>query len=92
LVFDAPELKNRTASSGEEQGVVAPEHYEIQTKIDDSASLASIASVRFKAKVDGARVVPFDLVTSLRVSRVTGEGGRPCLSFKSLGRKTLPST
>ncbi|HEY6340258.1 MAG TPA: M1 family aminopeptidase [Bryobacteraceae bacterium] len=76
LTHRESEWKGGTASSVEDHNLVAPEHYRIEAKIESSASLAASAAIRFKAKIDGARVIPFDLVSALRVSRVTDEGGR----------------
>jgi hypothetical protein len=70
------ELKNGTASSSEDHSVAGPERYRIESKIENSAALNASATIQFKAKVDGARVVPFDLISTLRVTRVTAEGGR----------------
>jgi Peptidase family M1 domain len=80
LAHRESELKNGTASSAEDQGVAAPEHYRIESRIDNSAALSAVATVRFKTKEEGVRVVPFGLTSALRVARVTGEDGR-ALSF-----------
>ena len=72
--FDA-EWKGQRASSNEDKRVAAAEHFQIETTIN-GGQLTGVADIRAAGKVDGARVVSFDLAPSLRVAKVTGDGGR----------------
>jgi hypothetical protein len=76
----AAEWKTQKASSSEDRRVAAAEHYQVQTVIAGGGGITGSATVRLNVKQDGARVIPLELLAKLRVSRVTGEGGRE-LSF-----------
>lgn len=76
----ADEYKNGTASGSQKNSVVHIEHQQLDTTIEKSANLAGQSITTFVARVNGARVIPFDLHRTLRVQRVTSEGGEP-LSF-----------
>lgn len=52
----------------------AVQHYKIDTKITRGTDLKATAGIRLKALRSGDRVVPFGLLPSLRVTRVTLEG------------------
>jgi hypothetical protein len=53
------------------------EHQQLDTTIEKSANLIGRASTTLVSKNDGLRVVPLELFHSLRVDRVTGDGGAP---------------
>ncbi len=56
------------------------EHQQLDTTIEKNAHLTGKAVTTFVSLVNGLRVVPFDLFSTLRVDTVTGEGGQS-LSF-----------
>jgi hypothetical protein len=74
------EYKNNTASGSQQNGVIQIEHQQLDTTIEKSAELTGRASTTFVSRVNGLRVVPFNLFHKLRVQSVTGDGGKP-LSF-----------
>jgi hypothetical protein len=74
------EYKNNTALSSQQNSVIQIEHQQLETTIEKSAELTGKATTTFASRVNGLRVVPFDLFQKLRVQSVTGEGGKP-LSF-----------
>jgi hypothetical protein len=53
------------------------EHQQLDTTIEKNAQLIGKATTTFVSRVDGLRVVPFDLYRTLRVQSVSGEGGQP---------------
>jgi hypothetical protein len=63
------------ASSVEDRRVAAAEHFQIETNIATGGQVSGTTQVRITAKTEGARVIPFELLPKLRVSRVT-QGGR----------------
>ena len=71
-----PEWKAGKAASVEDHRQAAPEHYQIETTIAGGGMIAGATTLRFTAKQDGARVLPLELLDRLRVTRVTGDGGR----------------
>lgn len=70
------EVRQKTASSSEDHRAVVAESYQIETTIAANNQLTGKATIQFGSKIDGLHVVPFGLLPSLRVSRVTGDGGR----------------
>jgi len=50
------------------------EHQQIDTTIEGSGNLIGKAATTFIARLDGLRVVPFDLFRTLRVQSVTADG------------------
>ena len=56
------------------------EHQQLETTIEKSANLIGKTQTTFTAKLNGLRVVPFNLFRTLRVRRVTTVDGQP-LSF-----------
>ncbi len=70
------EVRQKTASSSEDHRAVVAESYQIETTIAGNNQLTGKATIQFGSKIDGLRVVPFGLLPSLRVSRVTGDDGR----------------
>jgi hypothetical protein len=63
------------ASSIEDRRVAAAEHYQIETTIAGNGQLTATEQIKFTAKADGVRLIPFELLPNLRVSRVS-EGAR----------------
>ncbi len=59
------------AASNEDRRVASPQSYKIETTIGGSGQIAGMAQVQFVGKLDGARVIPFDLAPTLRVQRVS---------------------
>ena len=68
------EWLRRTADSAEDKRIVATEHYWIDTVLGKHERLTATADIRFRALRDGDRVIDFDLLPNLRVSRVTSDG------------------
>ena len=58
---------------------VSIEHQQLDTTLEGNGNLTGKATTTFRCKLDGVRVVPFDLFPSLRVRGVTAEGQQ--LSF-----------
>jgi hypothetical protein len=70
------EWKSGMASSNEDRHVAAARHYHIETTIANGGQLTAAADIEITGKLDGARVIPVELLPTLRVSRVTGERGQ----------------
>ena len=74
------ELKTSRASSNEDKRLIAPEHYKIealiagQNLIGKEADLWVTCELQFHALEDGTRMVKFDLVPDLQMSRVAWNG------------------
>src|ERR1700674_511425 len=49
-------------------------HQELDTTIEGNANLTGKATTTFVARLDGLRVAPFDLFSTLRVRNVTSDG------------------
>lgn len=71
------EYKHQTALSSEQNGFIQIEHQQLDETIEKSAELTGKATTTFVSRVNGLRVVPFDLFHKLRVQSVTGAGGAP---------------
>lgn len=69
--LDSEWKSQQGANSIEDRRVAAPAHYRIETTIGGSGQISATAQVQLTAKVDGARVIPFDLLPNLRVSKVS---------------------
>ena len=76
----ADEYKQGTALGSQTNGVIHIEHQQLQTTIEKNANLIGKATTTFVSRVNGLRVVPFDLYRRLRVESVTAEGGQ-AMSF-----------
>jgi hypothetical protein len=50
------------------------EHQQLDTTIEKNARLVGKAVTTFAARINGSRVIPFDLFPTLRVQSVTGDG------------------
>jgi hypothetical protein len=80
------EYAGHTARSDEDRRLFAARHYKIETVIGKNGHLFSKATVGFEPLLAGERVLKFDLLPSLRVTRVTDEGGGD-LYYVQEGRK-----
>jgi hypothetical protein len=67
--------KNAT-SSAEDKRDIASTHYKIDTDIAKGGALAATTEMEFTTVMAGARVLRIDLLSTLRVKRVTDEKGR----------------
>jgi hypothetical protein len=72
----AEEYTNGTALGSQTNGVIHIEHQTLETSIEKSANLTGKATTTFVSRVNGLRVVPFDLFRSLRIENVIGDGGQ----------------
>jgi hypothetical protein len=68
------EIKDGTATSDEDHRAVVAESYTLDTSLARNDHLSGTAKVRFKALATGERVIPMDLVPTLRVAKVTVDG------------------
>jgi Carboxypeptidase regulatory-like domain/Peptidase family M1 domain len=74
------ELETHQASSSEDKRLIAPEHYQMQIFIGSEnligkvPDLAVSCDLRFHSLDEGTRMVKFDMVPDLQVSRVAWEG------------------
>ncbi len=76
----ADEYKQGTALGSQANGVIHIEHQQLETTIEKNANLTGKSTTTFVSRVNGLRVVPFDLYRRLRVQSVTAESGQS-LSF-----------
>ncbi|HKF22364.1 MAG TPA: M1 family aminopeptidase [Candidatus Angelobacter sp.] len=74
LAHSKSEYLNRTATSGEDRRLFATHAYKIETIISKNDHLFSTATVTFQPLVPGERVLKFDLLPNLRVTRVIDQG------------------
>ena len=86
MAHRVPEYSARSVSSLENGRYVAAQKFNLETVIGQNGHLTSVATVHFKCIFAGERVVRFQLLPNLRVSRVTGEE-RKDLYFIQEGRK-----
>ncbi len=70
------ELLARTANSREDRRLFATHRYNIETVIAKNDHLYSRATITFEPLVPGERVMRFDLLPNLRVTRVTDPKGQ----------------
>ena len=70
------EYAAHSASSSEDKHIIHVDHYRIETAISKHGRLTATAEINFTALGDGDRVIKFDLLPSLRVTRVTAGGDR----------------
>jgi hypothetical protein len=85
LTHYASEWENSTASSDEVKSTIVPEHYRIETIIGKNRHLTAVADVTVRALESGERVIPFGLLQTLRVTRVSG--GNNEIPYIQEGRK-----
>lgn len=70
----ARELNDGSARSSEDKRLLAAEHYRMVVTIDKSLRIAAACELRFRVVQTGTRVVKFDLLPDLQVTRVTVDG------------------
>jgi hypothetical protein len=76
----ASELQSGRASSQEDKRLIAPEHYQMQIAIANpdvlgkEPDLGVTCDLRFRSLDNGTRMVKFDLVPDLEISRVAWNG------------------
>ncbi len=86
LTHTAEEWAKHTASSNEDHRIGAPEHYRIDAQIGHKDHLGATVHIQFKARRDGDRVIPFNLLPNLRVAHVRITKG-PKIGFIQESRK-----
>jgi hypothetical protein len=69
------EYASHTASGNEHNAPYRVLHEDLDTTIEKSGFLSSVATVNMRAEQDGVVVVPLDLYPTLRVSNVTTDTG-----------------
>ena len=88
----ASELQSGSASSKEDKRPIAPEHYEMHIFIGNpdvlgrEADLRVTCDLRFRSLDDGTRMVKFDLVPDLQVSRAAWNGSEIPFVQESRGK------
>lgn len=75
------------ASSQQERRFVSARKFKVETVLGNNDHLTSVATVTFEPLIAGERVVRFQLLPNLRVSRVTDSGGVE-MSFIQESRKS----
>jgi hypothetical protein len=80
------EILNRTANSREDRRIFAAHAYKIETAVSKNNHLYSRATVILTALIPGERVIKFDLLPRLRVTRVVDQNGKD-LYFVQEGHK-----
>lgn len=68
------EIAQHTASSAEDHRSVQAESYKIETTIARNDHFAATTTLRLRALAGGERVIPLDLLPTLRVAAVTADG------------------
>src|SRR5262249_5409992 len=71
LGHSAGEIAKHTASPHEDKRVISAQKYRIETAIGRNDHVTATTDFRFRAVSSGDRVIHFDLLPSLRVTRVT---------------------
>src|SRR5262249_43686595 len=85
LSHRAGEFDSGKASSEEDKRIVEGAEYRIETVIGSNQRFNATATISLQAVTDGDRVIPFDLLPTLRVTRVSS-GGQD-VPFIQEGRK-----
>jgi hypothetical protein len=68
------EFENGQASSGEDKRVVQAEDYKIATTIARNDHFTATTDLHYRTLAGGDRVIPLELLPTLRVTRVTHDG------------------
>lgn len=76
LAHRLSEYQNSTASSGEERRYVAARNYRLDTVVGNNDHLTSVAVITYEPLVDGERVLKFQMLPNLRVTRVADAEGK----------------
>jgi hypothetical protein len=71
------EYKNGTATGSQQNEVLQIESQQLDTTIDKNAYMHGKATTTIVSRVNGLRVLPFDLYRTLRVEGVTDKAGEP---------------
>jgi hypothetical protein len=71
LSHTVDEFAKHTASPHEDKRVVSAQSYRIETTVGRNDHLTALADFHFRAVTTGDRIVNFDLLPALRVTRVT---------------------
>src|SRR5262249_9189742 len=74
LSHRAAEFDNGKASSEEDKRVVSATDYKIETVIGSNQRFNATATISLEAVNPGDRIIPFDLLPTLRVTRVSLAG------------------
>jgi Peptidase family M1 domain/Carboxypeptidase regulatory-like domain len=80
------EIQNGTANSREDRRIFAARSYKIETDVSKNDHLFSRATISLTALIPGERVIKFDLLPRLRVTRVADQNGKD-LHFVQEGHK-----
>jgi hypothetical protein len=80
------EILNRTANSREDRRIFAARAYKIETAVSKNDHLFARATITLVALIPGERVIKFDLLPRLRVTRVADQNGKD-LHFVQEGHK-----
>lgn len=73
----AEEYKQGIATSSQNNSLIHIEHQNLDTTIEKSGNLIGKATTTFVSRIDGLRVVPFNLFYKLRVQTVATDAGQP---------------
>ena len=76
LAHRRPEYASGTASSLEERRFVAAKSYKLETVLGNNDHLTSVATVNFEPLIEGERVLKFQMLPNLRVTRVADQQGK----------------
>jgi hypothetical protein len=83
------EYKKGTASSAEQNETIRIEHQQLEASFDKGAHLTGKAATTIVSAVNGQRVIPFALFSTLRVQSVSADGGQS-VSFIQEDKKADP--
>jgi hypothetical protein len=86
LAHRLQEYANGTADSREERRFVSARSYKLETVVGNNDHLTSVAVIGFEPLIPGERVLKFQMLPNLRVSRVADAEGKD-LFFIQEGRK-----
>ena len=70
------EYRDHTASGTQKNAVIQIDHQELDTTIEKNAHLEGKATSTVESRVNGLRVIPFNLLHTLRVEQVTSADGQ----------------
>ncbi len=86
LAHTQAEYRANLANSYQERRFVAARKFKVETVLGGNGHLTSLATVTFEPLIAGERVIRFQLLPNLRVTRVTGADGTE-VSYVQEGRK-----
>jgi Peptidase family M1 domain len=70
-------LQGEAANSAEDKRDIGATHYRIDTEVAKGGGLSAATEMEFTGVMGGARVLRIDLLSTLRVKKVSDEKGRP---------------